>query len=81
MVMIGHPLQGLFRNFDTTVLSLLKEEVETLILKATHENQESHHRCAAEIIAGLLRGSKHWTFPKVAYIYYLIIYIYVCVCV
>ena len=28
--------------------------------------QESSHRCASEIISGLVRGSKHWEYSQVA---------------
>ena len=30
-----------------------------------HDTHECSHRCAAEIISGVIRGSKHWTYEKV----------------
>jgi proteasome activator subunit 4 len=29
------------------------------------DKNESNQRCAAEIIAGLIKGSKHWPFEKI----------------
>ncbi len=49
--------KGLFRNYGESALKLLKPHIERLSLT---EN-ESSQRCGAEIIAGLIRGSKHWT--------------------
>ncbi|KAG8123071.1 hypothetical protein E2320_018500 [Naja naja] len=53
--------KGLFRNFDDTFLPVLKPHLERL----AEDSHESPQRCVAEIIAGLIRGSKHWTFEKV----------------
>ncbi|KAE8600768.1 hypothetical protein XENTR_v10013403 [Xenopus tropicalis] len=52
--------KGLFRNFDDAFLPILKPHLERLVA----DSHESTQRCAAEIIAGLIRGSKHWTFEK-----------------
>ncbi|XP_031565856.1 proteasome activator complex subunit 4-like [Actinia tenebrosa] len=52
--------KGLFRNFDDSFLHLIKPHLERL----TVDSQESSQRCAVEIIAALVRGSKHWTFEK-----------------
>ena len=49
--------KGLFRNFGETALKLLRPHIERLSLA---EN-ESSQRCGAEMIAGLIRGAKHWT--------------------
>lgn len=54
-------LQGLFRNFDDAFLPVLQPHLEELVA----DSHESTQRCVAEIIAGLIRGSKHWTFEKV----------------
>ena len=48
--------KGLFRNFGSTLLEPLKPHLEALCL----DQQESSQRCAAELVAGLVRGSKHW---------------------
>lgn len=53
--------KGLFRNFDDAFLPVLKPHLERLVA----DSHESTQRCVAEIIAGLIRGSKHWTFEKV----------------
>ncbi len=57
--------QGLFRNFDDSFLPLFKRHLERLVADTKHDTHECSQRCAAEIIAGLVRGSKHWTFEKV----------------
>jgi len=48
--------KGLFRNFGPTILDRLKPHIEALC----GDQQESHQRCAAEMVAGIIRGSKHW---------------------
>ncbi|XP_045600493.2 proteasome activator complex subunit 4 isoform X1 [Procambarus clarkii] len=52
--------KGLFRNFGDTFLHLLEGHIKRLV----GETQKSSQRCAAEIITGMIRGSKHWTFAK-----------------
>jgi hypothetical protein len=52
--------KGLFRNFGDVVLQQMKPILERLI----DEGTESGHRCVAEIVAGLIRGSKHWPYDK-----------------
>ena len=49
--------KGLFRNYGDLCLNMLKPHIERLALAEV----ESQQRCAAEIIAGLIRGAKHWT--------------------
>eukprot|EP00092_Neocalanus_flemingeri_P031411 GFUD01034116.1.p1 GENE.GFUD01034116.1~~GFUD01034116.1.p1 ORF type:complete len:1998 (+),score=527.07 GFUD01034116.1:71-6064(+) len=49
--------KGIFRNFGLKVLEKLKEPLE----KLCDDQQESSQRCAAEMMSGLIRGSKHWT--------------------
>ncbi|ELK14706.1 Proteasome activator complex subunit 4, partial [Pteropus alecto] len=53
--------KGIFRNFDDAFLPVLKPHLERLVA----DSHESTQRCVAEIIAGLIRGSKHWTFEKI----------------
>ena len=48
--------KGLFRNHGDSCLEVLKPHVERLYA-APHESEQ---RCAAEMLAGLIRGSKHW---------------------
>uniref|UniRef100_A0A8C2Q7X1 Proteasome activator subunit 4a n=1 Tax=Cyprinus carpio TaxID=7962 RepID=A0A8C2Q7X1_CYPCA len=53
--------KGLFRNFDDAFLPLLKPHMERLVA----DSHESTQCCVAEIISGLIRGSKHWSYSKV----------------
>lgn len=53
-------LQGLFRNFQDAFLPLLKDHLRAI----STSSLESKQRCATEIIAALVRGSKHWDFHK-----------------
>ncbi|XP_046740797.1 proteasome activator complex subunit 4-like [Diprion similis] len=51
--------EGLFRNHGDVHLKHFLPHLRRLVA----EKQESSQRCAAEIVAGLIRGAKHWTFP------------------
>ncbi|KAF7220060.1 proteasome activator complex subunit 4A isoform X2 [Nothobranchius furzeri] len=53
--------KGLFRNFGDAFLPLLRPHMERLVA----DSHESKQRCVAEIISGLIRGSKHWNFSEV----------------
>ncbi|XP_035386226.1 proteasome activator complex subunit 4A isoform X4 [Electrophorus electricus] len=53
--------KGLFRNFGDALLPGLKAHMERLVA----DTHESRQRCVAEIISGLIRGSKHWSYSKV----------------
>lgn len=53
--------KGLFRNHGITHLDNFLPHLRRLV----RDKQESHQLCAAEIIAGIIRGSKHWTFEMV----------------
>uniref|UniRef100_A0AAY4C4F7 Proteasome activator subunit 4 n=1 Tax=Denticeps clupeoides TaxID=299321 RepID=A0AAY4C4F7_9TELE len=53
--------KGLFRNFGDAFLPLLWPHMERLVV----DTHESAQRCVAEIISGLIRGSKHWSYSKV----------------
>ena len=48
--------KGIFRNFGYNALEKLIPKIE----KLCDDQLESSQRCAAEIIAGLVRGCKHW---------------------
>lgn len=54
--------KGLFRNFGDTFFPYFKTHLEKQVV----DSQESTQRCATEIIAGLLKGSKHWDFEKMS---------------
>ena len=58
--------QGLFRNYDATFLPLVRPHLERLVRETSREKHEYSHRLAAEIIAGLVRGAKHWDFDRVS---------------
>lgn len=53
--------KGLFRNFNGAFLPLLQPHLERLVADC----HESKQRCVAEIISGLIRGCKHWSYAKV----------------
>ena len=50
--------KGLFRNHGDLFLENFLPHLEELVKK----KQESFQRCAAEIICGLIKGSKHWNY-------------------
>ncbi|XP_002119300.2 proteasome activator complex subunit 4 [Ciona intestinalis] len=52
--------RGLFRNFGDSFLPLFKTHIQRLSL----EKRESYNRCCAEIVAGIVMGSKHWDFMR-----------------
>ena len=69
--------KGVFRNFGDAFLPCLREHIERLVadhrylkyMKASFINQnyrESYQRAASELLAAIMRGSKHWPFDKVA---------------
>ncbi|XP_031434367.1 proteasome activator complex subunit 4A isoform X3 [Clupea harengus] len=53
--------KGLFRNFGDAFLPVLQPHMERLVA----DSHESPQRCVAEIISGLIRGSKHWSYSQV----------------
>ncbi|XP_028325388.1 proteasome activator complex subunit 4A isoform X1 [Gouania willdenowi] len=53
--------KGLFRNFSDAFLPQIRPHMERLV-SDTHESKQ---RCVAEIISGLIRGCKHWSYLKV----------------
>lgn len=53
--------KGLFRNYGDAFLPLLWPHLEQLAA----DPHESSQRCVCEVTAGLLRGSKLWSFSKV----------------
>ncbi|XP_060063003.1 proteasome activator complex subunit 4-like [Ylistrum balloti] len=57
--------KGLHRNFGDTFLELLKPHIERLINDTSHDTHDSSQRCAMEMLSGILRGSKHWSYEKV----------------
>ncbi|XP_014213300.1 proteasome activator complex subunit 4-like [Copidosoma floridanum] len=52
--------EGLFRNHGDDHLAHFLPHLHNLV----QDTSESSQRCAAEIICGLIRGSKHWPFDK-----------------
>ncbi|CAF3248683.1 unnamed protein product [Rotaria sp. Silwood2] len=53
--------KGLFRNFGLAFIDNFMEQLYILVREKTKEKQEGSHRIAAEIVAGMIRGSKYWT--------------------
>ncbi|CAF1185021.1 unnamed protein product [Rotaria sordida] len=53
--------KGLFRNFGLAFIDNFMEQVYVLIHEKMKEKQKGSHRVAAEIVAGMIRGSKCWT--------------------
>ncbi|KAK9704543.1 Proteasome activator BLM10, partial [Basidiobolus ranarum] len=53
--------KGLFEIYDTQLLSILKNFIESNVNNYTYKNVQ---KTVAEIIAGMLRGSKHWEYTK-----------------
>ncbi|CAF3001054.1 unnamed protein product [Rotaria sp. Silwood2] len=57
--------KGLFRNFGLAFFDNFMEQLYILIHEKTKEKQEKSHQVAAEIVAGMIRGSKCWTLEMV----------------
>ena len=49
--------KGLFRNFGRKLLPRFVDHMKRLV----EDDNDSSQRCAAEIIAGVIRGAKHWS--------------------
>uniref|UniRef100_A0A672JH14 Proteasome activator subunit 4b n=1 Tax=Salarias fasciatus TaxID=181472 RepID=A0A672JH14_SALFA len=60
--------KGLFRNYGDVFLPLLWPHLEQL----AGDPHESSQRCVCEITAGLIRGSKLWSFGKVDQLWQLL---------
>ncbi|XP_044747476.1 proteasome activator complex subunit 4-like [Coccinella septempunctata] len=59
----------LAKLFQDKILDMVLPHVE----KFASNKLESHQRCAAEIVSGMIRGSKHWTFEKTEKLWHNII--------
>ncbi|CAF1049647.1 unnamed protein product [Rotaria sordida] len=55
---------GLFRNFGSAFVDHFMEQLYALIREKIIEIQEGSQRVAAEIVAGMIRGSKYWTLDE-----------------
>ncbi|CAH1108407.1 unnamed protein product [Psylliodes chrysocephalus] len=53
--------KNLFKIFEDRLLSQFVPHLEKLV----EDKLESSQRCAAEIISGIIRGSKHWEYEKI----------------
>lgn len=62
--------QGLFRNYGSTFLPIFKAHIVELLADRSHEHHDSKQRCGMEILAGVIRGSKHWPYQQVCSVYY-----------
>ncbi|KAL1501106.1 hypothetical protein ABEB36_006493 [Hypothenemus hampei] len=54
-------LKNIFKMFQDEFLEIFMKHLRRLV----QDKQESSQRCVAEIVAALIRGSKHWPFKKV----------------
>lgn len=59
-------LKGLCDMYGDVLLDYFLEHLARLI---NDRNAESNHRCAAELMAGIMRGMKHWTFDMTNNLY------------
>lgn len=59
-------IKGLANAFGDMFLDKFIKHLRPLI---EDKSSESSHRCAAEIMAGIMRGVKHWSYDKTAKIY------------
>ena len=57
--------KALFRNFGDLLLQTLKSHIERFALAEA----ESQQRCGAEMIAGLIRGAKHWSWAMTEHLW------------
>jgi proteasome activator subunit 4 len=56
-----HLFKALFRNFGSTnIIKNLFDHLKVLVSDRDRETHECNHKLAAELIAGLIRGSKYW---------------------
>lgn len=55
----------MFRNYDTAFMNLFQPAVLKLV-EDNSQQQEHSNRLAAEIITGMVQGSKHWDFDRVS---------------
>ena len=53
--------KALFRNFGDSFLEKFRPHIERLV----RDPRESHQRAAVELLAGVIRGAKHWGEDKV----------------
>ncbi|KYB26764.1 proteasome activator complex subunit 4 [Tribolium castaneum] len=61
--------KNLFKLFEDKLLDPIIPHLEKLVA----DKNESSQRCAAEIISGLIRGSKHWSFDKITKLWSVLI--------
>ena len=55
--------KALFRNFGDSFLDMVRPHVEAMV----GDKRESHQRSASEVMAGLVRGAKHWDYQRVSH--------------
>lgn len=60
-------IKCLFNEFGDEFLPPFLVHLENLI--TSKNNVDNNHRCASELIAGIIRGSKHWSYEKTEKLY------------
>ena len=55
--------KALFRNFGDSFLDMVRPHVEAMV----GDKRESHQRAASEVMAGRVRGGKHWDYQRVSH--------------
>lgn len=61
--------QTLFKITEDQFLGIFLPHLQRLV----EDKQEQSHRCAAEIIGGLIKGCKHWHFKQVENLWNLLL--------
>lgn len=67
--------QNLFRNYGDVFLPKFKPHIERLIKDTSHDKHASSQRCAMEVLAGIILGSKLWPYQKVSFFIYIYIFL------
>ena len=63
-LLMSYIFQGLFKNFDEAILESFRPHIERLIADTSADKHDNNQRFASEIVAGLIRGCKHWGFER-----------------
>jgi len=56
--------KSLFRNFGPAFIPMVRPHIERLASDTSHDKHSSSQRCAMEVLAGIITGSKYWTYSQ-----------------